>query len=144
MILHGWAEGRCRTILQKCWAALPSGGQLIIAEVLVNDERTGLPAPALMSRNYTPTEYRAWLGDVDCQDIRTVWFEAAGANGAVIGRKPRGQASRDAEDRAGPRRVTGIETFRSRQWPGIALSGGYSSVAASQTRAGRLPDAGCS
>jgi hypothetical protein len=98
MILHDWAEDRCRAILQKCWPALPSGGQVIIAELLVNDARTGPPAAALMSlnmlietsggRNYTPAEYTAWLDDLGYQDIRTVWFEAAGANGAVIGRKP--------------------------------------------------------
>ena len=97
MILHDWAEDRCRAILQKCWAALPSGGHVIIAELLVNDERTG-PAPAaLMSlnmlietegRNYTPTEYTRWLHDAGFQDVRTVWFEAPGANGAVIGTKP--------------------------------------------------------
>ncbi len=97
MILHDWAEDRCRTILRKCWAALPSGGQVIVAELLVNDTRTGPPAAALMSlnmlvetegRNYTPAEYGAWLAELGCQDIRTVWFKAAGANGAVIGRKP--------------------------------------------------------
>jgi hypothetical protein len=97
MILHDWAEDRCRAILQKCWAALPSGGQVIIAELLVNDARTGPPSAALMSlnmlvetegRNYTPAEYGAWLGDLGFQDVRTVWFQAAGANGAVIGRKP--------------------------------------------------------
>jgi hypothetical protein len=97
MILHDWAQDRCRAILQKCWAALPSGGQVIIAELLVNDERTGPPAAALMSlnmlvetegRNYTPAEYTAWLADLGFQHIDTVWFDAAGANGAVIGRKP--------------------------------------------------------
>jgi 2-polyprenyl-3-methyl-5-hydroxy-6-metoxy-1,4-benzoquinol methylase len=97
MILHDWAEDRCRTILQKCWEALPSGGQVIIAELLVNDARTGPPTAALMSlnmlvetegRNYTAGEYGAWLGDAGFQDVRTVWFEAAGANGAVVGRKP--------------------------------------------------------
>jgi len=91
-----WAQDRCRAILQKCWAALPGGGQVIIAELLVNDARTGPPPAALMSlnmlvetegRNYTPAEYGAWLSDLGFQDIRTVWFEAAGANGAVIGRK---------------------------------------------------------
>ena len=96
MILHDWAEDRCRTILRKCWQALPSGGRVIIAELLVNDARTGPPAAALMSlnmlvetegRNYTPAEYGAWLSDLGCRDIGTVWFEAAGANGAVIGRK---------------------------------------------------------
>ena len=97
MILHDWAEDRCRAILRKCWASLPSGGQVIIAELLVDDERTGPPAAALMSlnmlvetegRNYTPAEYGAWLGDLGFQEIRTVWFEAVGANGAVIARKP--------------------------------------------------------
>ena len=97
MILHDWAPDRCRTILEKCWAALPSGGQVIIAELLVNDERTGPPPAALMSlnmlvetegRNYTPAEYTTWLSDLGFQDTRTVWFEAAGANGAVIARKP--------------------------------------------------------
>ncbi len=97
MVLHDWAEDRCRVILQKCWDALPSGGQVIITELLVDDARNGPPDAALMSlnmlietegRNYTPGEYRAWLGDLGFQEIRTVWFQAAGANGAVIGRKP--------------------------------------------------------
>ena len=69
---------------------------MIIAELLVNDERTGPPPAALMSlnmlvetegRNYTPTEYTRWLHDVGYQDVRTVWFEAPGANGAVVGTK---------------------------------------------------------
>ncbi|HEX5203091.1 MAG TPA: methyltransferase [Actinoplanes sp.] len=96
MILHDWAPDRGRAILRKCWAALPSGGQVIIAELLVDDERTGPPPAALMSlnmlvetegRNYTPAEYHAWLREAGFEDVRTVWFEAAGANGAVIGRK---------------------------------------------------------
>jgi hypothetical protein len=98
MIMHDWAQDHCRAILQKCWAALPSGGQVIVSELLVNDARTGPPAAALMSlnmlieteggRNCTPAEYSAWLADVGFHEIRTVWFEAPGANGAVIGRKP--------------------------------------------------------
>ncbi|MCA0294451.1 MAG: acetylserotonin O-methyltransferase [Actinobacteria bacterium] len=96
MILHDWAEERGREILAKCWDALPDGGRVIIAELLVNDERTG-PAPAaLMSlnmlietegRNYTPAEYTRWLHDIGFSDIRTVWFEAPGANGVVIATK---------------------------------------------------------
>jgi predicted nucleotide-binding protein (sugar kinase/HSP70/actin superfamily) len=72
---------------------------VLISELLVNDEKTG-PAPAaLMSlnmlietvggRNYTPAEYRAWLEDIGFREVKVVWFEAAGANGAVIGYKPR-------------------------------------------------------
>lgn len=97
MIMHDWGEEHDRAILTKCWEALPSGGVVIISELLVNDEKTGPPSAALMSlnmlieaegRNYTPSEYGGWLRDVGFRDIRTVWFEAAGANGAVIGRKP--------------------------------------------------------
>lgn len=97
MIMHDWAADRCRSILRKCWEALPSGGRVIIAELLVNDARTGPPAAALMSlnmlietegRNYTPAEYSAWLANLGFQDVHTVWFEAPGANGAVIGTKP--------------------------------------------------------
>ncbi|NYE72423.1 methyltransferase [Microlunatus parietis] len=98
MILHDWSEELGRAILQKCWAALPSGGRVIISELLVDDERTGPPPAALMSlnmlietaggRNYTPAEYGSWLGDLGFRDVSTVWFEAAGANGAVIGTKP--------------------------------------------------------
>jgi hypothetical protein len=97
MIMHDWDEARDREILRKCYQALPSGGAVIISELLVNDEKSG-PAPAaLMSlnmlietkggRNYTPAEYTAWLDAEGFRDIRTVWFEAAGANGAVIGYK---------------------------------------------------------
>ena len=99
MIMHDWSEQEDRAILRKCYEALPPGGAVIISELLVNDEKSG-PAPAaLMSlnmlietvggRNYTSAEYRVWLEDIWFREVRVVWFEAAGANGAVIGYKPR-------------------------------------------------------
>lgn len=98
MILHDWDEERDRQILRKCYEALPRGGAVIICELLVNDEKTAPAAAALMSlnmlieteggRNYTPAEYSAWLRDAGFGGIRTVPFEAAGANGAVVGHKP--------------------------------------------------------
>jgi len=98
MIMHDWSEAEDREILRKCYEALPSGGMVIISELLVNDEKTG-PAPAaLMSlnmlieteggRNYTPSEYAEWLTQIGYRNIRTAWFEAAGANGAVLAYKP--------------------------------------------------------
>lgn len=96
MILHDWGEARNREILRKCHAALPPGGAVLVSELLVNEDKTG-PAPAaLMSlnmlietegRNYTPAEYGAWLSEAGFADIRTVWFDAPGANGAVLGFK---------------------------------------------------------
>jgi 3-hydroxy-5-methyl-1-naphthoate 3-O-methyltransferase len=97
MIMHDWNEKEDREILRKCHEALVPGGAVVISELLVNDEKTG-PAPAaLMSlnmlietvggRNYTAAELRSWLQDVGYRDTRVVQFEAAGANGAVIGYK---------------------------------------------------------
>ena len=97
MILHDWNEEHNREILRKCHQALPSGGGIVISELLVNDEKTGPPPAALMSlnmlietegRNYTPAEYSSWLEDIGFAEPRTVWFEAPGANGAVTARKP--------------------------------------------------------
>jgi len=97
LILHDWSEEKGIEILRKCYEALPRSGAIIISELMVNDEKTG-PAPAaLMSlnmlidtegRSYTSAEYINWLGKVGFRDMRTVSFEAAGANGAVLGYKP--------------------------------------------------------
>ena len=96
MILHDWGEAKNCALLRRSFEVLPSGGAVIISELLVNDEKTG-PAPAaLMSlnmlietegRNYTPAEYSAWLDEAGFRNIETVWFDAPAANGAVIGRK---------------------------------------------------------
>jgi 3-hydroxy-5-methyl-1-naphthoate 3-O-methyltransferase len=97
MILHDWNEAKGRKLLRKCYDALPTGGTLMICELLVNDEKSGPASAALMSlnmlietegRKYTPAEYRSWLQDTGFGDIQTVWFEAAGANGVVLGHKP--------------------------------------------------------
>ncbi|QDP98573.1 methyltransferase [Microlunatus elymi] len=97
MIMHDWNEQHDRDILRKCWEGLRSGGKVIIAELLVDDDKTGPPAAALMSmnmlietegRNYTSAEYTGWLHDAGFRDIHTIRFEAPGANGAVIGSKP--------------------------------------------------------
>jgi hypothetical protein len=98
MILHDWDEAKDREILRKCHAALPSGGVVIISELLTDDDKTGPAAAALMSlnmlieteggRNYTAGEYSAWLEEAGFRDIRTVRFDAAGANGVVLAHKP--------------------------------------------------------
>ena len=98
MVLHDWGEAKNRALLRRSFEALPSGGAVVISELLVNDEKTG-PAPAaLMSfnmlieteggRNYTPAEYSAWLEEAGFRHVETVWFDAPAVNGAVIGRKP--------------------------------------------------------
>lgn len=96
MIMHDWNEEHDREILRKCFQALPSGGAIVICELLVSNDKTGPPPAALMSlnmlietegRNYTPAEYSTWLTDTGFVEPRTFWFDAPGANGAVVARK---------------------------------------------------------
>ncbi|TQN28298.1 methyltransferase family protein [Haloactinospora alba] len=97
MVMHDWTEERNRELLRKSFASLESGGAVLLCELLVNDEKTG-PAPAaLMSlnklvetegRNYTSAEYFDWLTDAGFRDPRVEYFDAVGANGVVIARKP--------------------------------------------------------
>ncbi|HMD83763.1 MAG TPA: class I SAM-dependent methyltransferase [Terriglobia bacterium] len=46
-ILHDWSEEKVRFLLRKVWERLPSGGALLIAEKLLNDNKSG-PLLALM------------------------------------------------------------------------------------------------
>ena len=99
MIMHDWGEEEDRAILRKCYEALLPGGAVVISELLVNDEKTGPASAALMSlnmlietergRNYTAAELSGWLREIGYDDIRVVAFEAPGANGVVMGYKPR-------------------------------------------------------
>jgi acetylserotonin O-methyltransferase len=69
-ILHDWNDDRIRELLRRIHAALPSGGALLIAESLLDDDKTG-PIPAQMQslnmlvctegRERSEAEYRALL-----------------------------------------------------------------------------------
>ncbi|WP_041840711.1 methyltransferase [Actinoplanes friuliensis] len=97
MILHDWDEPTNRELLAKAYAALPAGGLVIISELLLDADRTG-PAPAALmgmnmlvetvgGRNYSDAEYAGWLTGAGFTQIRTVRFDAPGANGVVLGIK---------------------------------------------------------
>lgn len=98
MIMHDWDEATNRALLARCHAALPSGGAIVISELLLNEERTGPPEAALMGmnmlveteggKNYSGAEYAIWLDDAGFVDARVVAFDAPGANGAVVARRP--------------------------------------------------------
>nr|AHX39414.1 hypothetical protein wt6.37c [Streptomyces sp. WT6] len=98
MILHDWGESEGRLLLGKCFEALPPGGQVLISELLVNDQKDGPADAALMGlamlvettdgRNYTGAEYQEWLRDAGFTDIEVIRFAAPGANGVVRARKP--------------------------------------------------------
>jgi acetylserotonin N-methyltransferase len=69
-ILHDWPENRIRLLLQKIYEALPAKGALLIAEKLLDEDKSG-PIPAQMQslnmlictegKERTLTEYRALL-----------------------------------------------------------------------------------
>jgi len=96
MILHDWTPEKNRVILKRCFDALPSGGAVIVSELMMNDEKTGPVSAALMSlnmlietegRNYTWAEYTQWLKEVGFREIQRLPVESPGVNGILIGRK---------------------------------------------------------
>ncbi len=97
MILHDWGPEKNRAILEKCFRALPSGGVLIVSELMMDDDKAGPVPAALMSlnmlietegRNYTWAEYREWLERVGFRDLRRIPLQSPGANGLLVARKP--------------------------------------------------------
>jgi acetylserotonin N-methyltransferase len=78
-ILHDWSEEKIRVLLAKAHDALPEGGGLLIAERLLEEDKSG-PAPALMQslnmlictegRERTLSEYGALLRDVGFREVQ--------------------------------------------------------------------------
>jgi predicted O-methyltransferase YrrM len=71
-ILHDWDVPQCQQLVERCSAALPAGGRLLIHDVFLNDELDGPLPIALYSaalftltegRAYSQAEYRNWLAE---------------------------------------------------------------------------------
>ena len=69
-ILHDWDIPQCQELINRCAAALPSGGRLLIHDVFLNDNLDGPLSVSLYSaalfnitegRAYSGAEYRAML-----------------------------------------------------------------------------------
>ena len=97
MILHDWPPKENLAILQACFDALPSGGIVIISELMMDDEETGpLPAAQMAMNmvientgfNYTWGEYEQWLTEVGFRGIRRIPLQSPAANGVIVGSKP--------------------------------------------------------
>ena len=94
-ILHDWDIPECQKLVNKCVAALPSQGRLLIHDVFLNDDHNGpLPIALYSAALFTLTEGRAYSQ----QEYRT-WMENAGLQvgglvetlvhcGVLCGRKP--------------------------------------------------------
>lgn len=78
-IVHDWSETKIRQLLKKIYEQLPKGGALLLAEKLLEEEKTG-PMPALMQslsmlvctegRERTLSEYAALLLEAGFTDIQ--------------------------------------------------------------------------
>ncbi len=71
-VLHDWDIPECRQLLDRAYAALKPGGQVLIHDVFLNDDLDGPLPIALYSaalftltlgRAYSAAEYRQWLTD---------------------------------------------------------------------------------
>jgi predicted O-methyltransferase YrrM len=69
-VLHDWDVPECEQLVNRCAAALPAGGRLLIHDVFLNDDLDGPLPVALYSaslfsltegRAYSGREYRGWL-----------------------------------------------------------------------------------
>ncbi len=84
-ILHDWDDAKVHALLEKIAAALPSGGCVLIAEAVVNDDRSG-PVSAIMQdlnmlvctdgRERTAAEYKELLETAGFSSIQCAFTGA--------------------------------------------------------------------
>jgi len=95
-ILHSEGEQRSRQLLKKTFRALKSGGTIVIAEWLVDDDRTK-PLPSLMfsvqmlvntekGDTFSFSEIKKWLEEAGFRKVRKL--EAPGPSPLILATKP--------------------------------------------------------
>ena len=95
-VLHDWDVPECEQLVNRCAAALPAGGRLLIHDVFLNDDLDGPLPVALYSaslfsltegRAYSGREYRGWLNNAGlvAADIVPTLVHC----GVLTGTKPR-------------------------------------------------------
>jgi hypothetical protein len=97
-ILHSNSPDENRTLLRRSAGALDPGGQVVVQEFLVSEDRTAPPFSALFALNmlvgtdagdtYTEAEVREWMGAAGLADLRR--HDMAHGTSVIVGRKPRG------------------------------------------------------
>jgi len=95
-ILHGEGERNSRELLKKSFAALTSGGTVIVTEFLLNEDRTGPMMPLLFAVNmmvnteegntFTFDEVSSWLAG--CGFVNPRKLDAGGPTSAILADKP--------------------------------------------------------
>lgn len=78
-VFHDWTLEQCRFLTEKSLAALPSGGRLVVHELLLDPDKAGPLAPSLMAmvmllwtegRQYSGLELTQLLQRVGFADVR--------------------------------------------------------------------------
>jgi acetylserotonin O-methyltransferase len=95
-ILHDWDDEHCVTLLKQCFAALPSGGTLLVLEKVLDESKTGPLWPALLSltmlvftlggRERTAKEYLALLSQAGFEQAEV--HTLPGTRDYIVARKP--------------------------------------------------------
>jgi hypothetical protein len=95
-IFHDWSEERGRLLATRSFESLPSGGRIILHEVLYDDDKRGPFGAAAYSmgmlawsvdgKQYSSRELSTTLADAGFQDLQTI--PASGYNSIVVGSKP--------------------------------------------------------
>jgi len=95
-ILHGEGEEANRRLLKKTFEALAPGGTIVIAEILVDGDRTGPLFPLLFAVNmvvntergdtFSFEEISDWLREAGFEDVRTL--QIPGPSPLILATKP--------------------------------------------------------
>jgi ubiquinone/menaquinone biosynthesis C-methylase UbiE len=85
-VCHGEGPERTHELIRRAHRALRSGGQILIAELVPDDDRCGPLLPLLFALHmlvltdegnaFTLAEYRSWLSESGFTDVRTVTVPA--------------------------------------------------------------------
>jgi hypothetical protein len=96
-ILHSEGRERSRQLLRKVFRALEPGGTIVIAEFVVNDDRTGPPNALIFAVNmlvatdagdtFTFKEMSDWLREAGFEQPRKL--NVAGPSPLILATKPR-------------------------------------------------------
>jgi hypothetical protein len=94
-VYHDWTDEKCRFLTEKSFASLPSGGRIVIHELLLDPDKSGPRLPTLMGmvmllwtegRQYSGLELSELLESVGFVGVHTE--RTLGSWGIVTGVKP--------------------------------------------------------
>ncbi len=93
-IIHANSVDENRRLLQKCSAAIEPGGQVVVLDQIVNEDRTAPPSAVMFALNmlvgtgggdtYTESEVRAWMEEAGLANITRK--DTAFNNTLIVGR----------------------------------------------------------